>query len=215
MATLLHIDSSLNGDNSASRAVTALFRETWQSQHPEGRVIYRDLSAQPVPHVDAASYYAGFTPAEERTAAQVESYALTEELLREIESADAVLVGAPLYNFTVPSSLKAWIDRIIAMGRTSGTENGTLAGKPVTVVTSRGGSYAEGTPQAGNDFLTPYLQHIFGTSLGMEVDFIVPELTLAPTVPAMAELIPLFEQSRERAHEEASSKAKALAAKLS
>lgn len=214
MATLLHIDSSLNGDKSASRAVTALFRETWQSQHPEGTVVYRDLAADPVPHVEATAYYAGFVAPEERTAEQREAYALTEELLREIESVDAVLIGAPMYNFTVPSTLKAWLDRVIAVGRTSGTESGTLAGKPVTIVASRGGSYADGTPQAGNDFVEPYLRYVFGTVLGMEVDFIVPELTLAPSVPAMSELVPLFEQSRTKAHEAANAKAKALAAKL-
>ena len=215
MATLLHIDSSLNGDQSASRAVTALYRETWRSQHPEGKVIYRDLAADPVPHVDATAYYAGYSGPEERTEEQREAYALTEELLQEIESADAVLIGAPMYNFTIPSSLKAWLDRVIAVGRTSGTENGTLAGKPVVVVASRGGSYAAGTPQEGNDFVQPYLRYVLGTAMGMDVDFIIPELTLAPVMPAMAELIPLFEKSRTRAHEEASAKAKELAAKIS
>lgn len=212
MATLLHVDSSLNGDQSTSRAVTALFHEAWRSQHPEGTVIYRDLAAAPVPHVEATAYYAGFTAPEERTEEQREAYVLTEELLGEIESADAVLIGAPMYNFMIPSNLKAWLDRVISVGRTSGTENPTLAGKPVTVVTSRGGSYAAGTPQEGNDFVQPYLQHVFGTCLGMEVDFIVPELTMAPAVPAMADLVPLYEQSLDRAREQAREKAKSLAA---
>lgn len=215
MATLLHIDSSLNGDQSASRAVTALFRESWASQHPEGKVIYRDLAAKPVPHVDNTAFYAGFTPAEERSPEQREARAVTEELLEEIESADAVLIGAPMYNYTIPSTLKAWIDRVIAVGRTTGTDNPTLAGKPVTLVASRGGSYAPGTPMEGNDFAEPYLRYVFGTVLGMEVDFIVPELTLAPSTPAMASLIPLFEQSRAKSREEAETKAKALAARLS
>ncbi len=214
MATLLHIDSSLNGDTSHSRAITAAFRNAWEKEHPEGRVIYRDLAADPVPHLQAPAYYAGFTAAAERTPGQHADFALREALIGEAEGADALLIGAPLYNYAVPSGLKAWLDHVIAMGRTTGTEHPTLAGKPVTVVTSRGGSYGPGTPQEGNDHLQPYLQMVLGTSLGMETRFIVPELTMAPAVPAMAELIPLFEASRDRAHAEAEEHARALAARF-
>ncbi|MBB1253773.1 FMN-dependent NADH-azoreductase [Streptomyces alkaliterrae] len=214
MATLLHIDSSLNGDNSASRAVTALYREVWESEHPEGKVVYRDLAADPIPHVDALTYYAGYVAPEDRTPEQREAYALNEELISELENADAILIGAPMYNYSIPSTLKAWLDRVIAVGRTSMTANPSAAGKPVTVVTSRGGSYAPGTPQEGNDFVEPYLRHVLGNGLGLEVDFIVPELTLAPSNPGMAELVPLFEKSRDLAQEQARSKAAALAARL-
>lgn len=213
MATLLHIDSSLNGDTSHSRAVTAAFRHAWQKEHPEGRVLYRDLAADPVPHLQASAYYAGFAPAGERTHEQQADFALRETLIAEAEQADALLIGAPLYNYSIPSGLKAWLDHVIAVGRTAGTEDPTLAGKPVTVVTSRGGSYAPGTPQEGNDHLQPYLQTVF-TSLGMEPRFIVPELTMAPAVPAMAELIPLFEASRDRARTEAEEHARTLAARF-
>lgn len=214
MATLLHIDSSLNGDNSHSRAVTAAFRAAWQEQHPEGTVIYRDLAADPVPHIDAASYYAGFTAADERDPAQREAFALREQLIEEAESADAILLGAPMYNYAVASNLKAWLDHVIAVGRTAMAENPTLAGKPVTVVTSRGGSYRAGTPEEGNDYVEPYLRMVLADKLGTKPEFIVPELTLAPVTPAMSSLVPLFEESRTSALDAARSHAKELAARL-
>ncbi|RKN43175.1 FMN-dependent NADH-azoreductase [Streptomyces hoynatensis] len=213
MATLLHIDSSLNGENSVSRAVARSFREAWEQQHPEGTVRYRDLAAEPLPHLDGLAYHTQSVPAEERTPEQVAAFALREELASELEAADAVLIGAPLYNYSIPSNLKAWLDHVIIMGRTAG-EGSTIAGKPVTVVTSRGGSYAPGTPMEGNDFAHPYLNWLLGGSLGMDVEFIVPELTLAPIVPAMAGLIGKSKESRERAHEQARERAKALAAQL-
>ncbi|GAA2052147.1 NAD(P)H-dependent oxidoreductase [Streptomyces carpaticus] len=212
MPTLLHIDSSLNGDNSVSREVTKTFRDAWLAQHPDGEVIYRDLSAQPLPHIDAVSYYAPNVPAEDRTPEQQASYALRDELAKELEAADAVVIGAPLYNYTIPSSLKSWLDHVIIGGRTSQTEESTVAGKPVTVVTSRGGSYAPGTPMEGNDFAQNYLQWVLGGSLRLDVNFIVPELTLARIVPAMSGLIEKADASRAEAHEQARERAKALAA---
>ncbi|MGK5530717.1 FMN-dependent NADH-azoreductase [Streptomyces sp. URMC 129] len=215
MATLLHLDSSLNGDDtSVSREVTRAFRETWEEQHPGGTVVYRDLAASPLPHLTAGPYYAAFTPAGEHTPEQRADYALRDELARELETADAVLIGAPMYNFAIASTLKAWLDHVIIAGRNAYTENSPLRGKPVVVVTSRGGSYAPGTPQEGNDFAEPHLRHVFGTALGMEVDIIVPELTLARTNPAMAGLIDAADASRAKAHEDARAKAKALAARL-
>lgn len=214
MATLLHIDSSLNGDNSHSRAVTAAFRDAWREQHPEGAVIYRDLAAEPVPHIDASAYYAGFTAPDEQDAEQQAVFALRKRLIEEAESADAILLGAPMYNYAIASNLKAWLDHVIAVGRTAMTENPSLAGKHVTVVTSRGGSYRAGTPEEGNDYVEPYLQMVLADKLGMKPEFIVPELTLAPVTPAMSSLVPLFEESRTGALDTARTRAKALAASL-
>lgn len=214
MATLLHIDSSLNGDQSHSRRVTAAFRAAWLSEHPEGTVVYRDLAAEPLPHLTAPAFYAGFSDPAEHTAEQQAAYALRGELLAEAEQADALLIGAPLYNYTVASSLKSWLDHVIAVGRTTGTDAPTLAGKPATVVTSRGGSYAPGTPNEGMDHLQPYLEMVLGKILGLETDFILPELTLAPTTPAMAELVPLFESSQQQALADAETKGRTLAKQL-
>ncbi|GAA2286735.1 FMN-dependent NADH-azoreductase [Streptomyces ruber] len=211
MATLLHIDSSVfTGEASSSRAVTAAFRAHWLEQHPEGTVVYHDLAAQPVPHITAEAHTAGFADPASHTPEQAAAFAERIRLIEELEQADAVLIGAPMYNFTIPSTLKAWLDNVILMGRTAG-EAPSAKGTPVTVVASRGGSYAPGTPREPFEYVQNYLTAALGAGLGLTVDFIVPELTMAPHNPAMAELVPLFEASRDRALEEAATKAKQLA----
>ncbi|MFD5010087.1 FMN-dependent NADH-azoreductase [Streptomyces chartreusis] len=214
MVTLLHIDSSvLPGEASSSRAVAAAFLDAWREQHPQGRVIHRDLAAAPVPHITAAGWSAGQTPAAERTPEQAAAFGERVRLIEELERADAVLIGAPMHNFSVPSTLKAWLDNVLLPGRTTG-ESPSTQGTPVTVIASRGGSYAPGTPREGFEFVRNYLEAVLERTLGMDLDFIVPELTMAPRNPAMAELIPLYEASRRRAFEEAARKAKELAERL-
>jgi FMN-dependent NADH-azoreductase len=134
-------------------------------------------------------------------------------LIEELEQADAVLIGAPMYNFSIPSTLKAWLDSVLLLGRTAG-ETPSAQGAPVVVVASRGGSYAPGTPREGYEFVQNYLEAVLKGTLGLDLDFIVPELTMAPRNPAMSELVPLYEASRERAFEDATTKAKELAARL-
>ncbi|MEU4492748.1 NAD(P)H-dependent oxidoreductase [Streptomyces sp. NBC_00210] len=201
MATLLHLDSAVFPQGSASRDITAAFVKAWQEQHPDGTVIYRDLAATPLPHLDFAAVSAGIEDA------------LRAELAAELEAADAVLIGAPMYNFTIPSTLKAWLDQVIVVGHNAGPD-GPVAGTPVTVVASRGGSYAPGTPREDFEFVQNYLEKVFIGMLGAEVEFIVPELTLARSKPEMAELIPLADASRTKALDEAAEKGKALAARL-
>ncbi|MEU6326169.1 NAD(P)H-dependent oxidoreductase [Streptomyces sp. NPDC047049] len=214
MATLLLIDSSLFPEGgSASRSVTAAFRKAWEEQHPDGTVIHRDLAADPLPHLDGIGASAGFSDPAGHTPEQQAAFALRVQLIEELEQADAIVIGAPMYNFTIPSTLKAWLDQVILMGRTAG-EQPSAKGTPVTVVASRGGSYAPGTPREPFEYVQNYLEAVLGGGLGLEVDFIVPELTMAPNNPAMAELIPLYETSRDKAHEDAAAKAKALVARF-
>lgn len=202
MATLLHIDSAVFPEGSASRDITSVFVKSWLEQHPEGKVVYRDLAASPLPHLDVAAASAGA------------GHALRAELADELAAADAVLIGAPMYNFTIASTLKAWLDLVIINGHNAG-ENSPIAGTPFTVVASRGGSYAPGTPREDFEFVQNYLQKVLTGMFGVtDLEFIVPELTLAHTVPAMTELIPLAEASRAKAREDAESKAKALASRL-
>ncbi|MFI1394436.1 FMN-dependent NADH-azoreductase [Streptomyces sp. NPDC020681] len=201
MATLLHLDSAVFPQGSASRDVTAAFVQAWREQHPEGEVVYRDLAAAPLPHLDIAAVSAGADDA------------LRAELAAELQAADAVLIGAPMYNFTISSTLKAWLDQVIIVGHNA-SPDGPVAGTPVTVVASRGGSYAPGTPREDFEFVQNYLEKVLTGMLGAEVDFIVPELTLAHVKEEMAELIPLAEASRAKALDEAAEKAKALAARL-
>ncbi|MYV52438.1 NAD(P)H-dependent oxidoreductase [Streptomyces sp. SID3212] len=201
MATLLHLDSALFPQGSASRDITAAFVKSWLEQHPEGKVVYRDLAASPIPHLDAAAVGAG------------PDHELRAVLAAELAEADAVLIGAPMYNFTIASTLKAWLDQVIIVGANTGP-GGPVASTPFTIVASRGGSYAPGTPREDFEFVQNYLEKVLTGMLGItEIDFIVPELTLAPVKPEMADLIPLAEASRAKAHEEAVQKAKALAAR--
>ncbi|MET7365587.1 NAD(P)H-dependent oxidoreductase [Streptomyces sp. NPDC005566] len=201
MATLLHLDSAVFPQDSTSRAITAAFVETWREQHPGGQVVYRDLAADPLPHLDATAVSAGADDA------------LRSKLAAELAGADAVLIGAPMYNFSIPSTLKAWLDQVIIVGHNVGADS-PVTGTPVTVVASRGGSYAPGTPREGFEFVQNYLEKVLTGMFGVEVEFIVPELTLAHSKPEMAELIPLAEASRAQAFNDATEKAKSLAARL-
>ena len=214
MATLLHIDSSVfPGETSSSRSVAAAFRKAWEEQHPEGTVIYRDLAADPVPHITADAWSAGYAAASERTPEQSAAFAARVRLIEELEVADTVLIGAPMYNFSIPSTLKAWVDSVLLLGRTAG-ETPSAQGTPVVVVASRGGSYAPGTPREGYEYVQNYLEAVLKDMLGLDLEFIVPELTMAPHVPAMSELVPLFEASRAKALQEAADKARTLADQL-
>lgn len=201
MATLLHLDSAVFPQGSASREVTATFVQAWLEQHPDGQVVYRDLAADPLPHLDASAAAAG---AEDP---------LRATLAAELAAADAVLIGAPMYNFSIPSTLKAWLDQVIVVGHNAGPDS-PLTGIPITVVASRGGSYAPGTPRESFEFVQNYLEKLLTGMFGAEVDFIVPELTLAHSQPSMAELVPLAETSRAKALTDAATKAKALASRL-
>jgi FMN-dependent NADH-azoreductase len=196
MPHLLHIDSSVQGDRSVSRKLTARARDAWRAAHPGGTVTYRDLGAHPVPHLDAATGMTRAVAAELRTPAQAASWALTEELVNEIKEADTILLGLPLYNFGAPSGVKAWVDHLIARGLSIDPETHAplLGGRDFVVLASRGGGYAEGAPRHGWDHAEPWLPH--ATSIiGLVPRFVTAELTLAHTTPAMAELIPLAKKS--------------------
>ncbi|MFJ3140404.1 FMN-dependent NADH-azoreductase [Streptomyces sp. NPDC086843] len=211
MATLLHIDSSVSvRDTSVSRAVTQTFRRTWAAHHPDGTVIYRDLAADPVAHITADAYAAGLADPRTRTAEQAAAFALRRRLIEELEQADAILIDAPMHTYTIPSTLKAWLDNVILPGRTA-AEDSTLAGTPTTVVTSRDLSYAPYTAEEGHDFVQNYLTAVLAHTLRLDVGFIVAEFTRAPRDPALAALLPLFEWSRDRAHLEAAARARAAA----
>jgi FMN-dependent NADH-azoreductase len=200
---LLHIDSSIQGERSVSRRLTARAAAAWQAAHPDGTVTYRDLGADPLPHLDAAGGTARMVPPDQQTPEQASSYALSVELVEEIIEADTVLLGLPLYNFGPPSSVKAWVDHLIVPGLALNpeTHEGLLADRTMIVLAARGGGYAPGTPRDGWDHAEPWLPH--GLSLtGLEPRFITAELTLADSVPAMAALKELAAESLAAAERE-------------
>ena len=149
---LLHIDSSALGANSATREITAALVAQVRAARPDATVVRRDLDAAPLPHLDGAILGGVNAKAAEQSA----------QVLEEFLAADTVVIGAPMYNFAIPSSLKAWIDRIAVAGKTfrytqDGPE-GLVRGKTVIVAVAAGGVHA-GQP---TDFVEPYLRQVFG-----------------------------------------------------
>jgi FMN-dependent NADH-azoreductase len=201
MQTLLHLDSSLRHEGSRSRALSAHFAEAWQAANPDGVVVYRDLAADPIPHIDETAFTANFLADEDRTPAQREARALTETLAGELLAANDIVIGMPLYNFGPPSTFKAWFDRIVVRGLTIDPGNGgLLGGRTLTFTMARGGGYGPGTPREGWDHREPWLQHAF-SQVGIEdIRFIHSELTLSRDVPQMSGLEELEDRSIAEAH---------------
>ncbi|ANN18649.1 FMN-dependent NADH-azoreductase [Amycolatopsis orientalis] len=200
MTHLLHIDSSITGENSTSRRLTARAAAAWRAAHPEGTVTYRDLGADPLPHFDAVGNVARLTPPDQHTPEQAERWRLFTELVGEVKSADTILLGLPLYNFGPPSTVKAWVDHLIVPGLSFDpqTKQGLLGGRDFIVLASRGGGYGEGTPRAGWDHAESWIPH--GVALtGLEPRVVIAELTMAKVNPAMADLIPLADASQAEA----------------
>jgi FMN-dependent NADH-azoreductase len=214
MPHLLHLDSSADPERSRSRAITATFATAWRDHGSGHTVTYRDLHRDPLPHLaDAALHWPPrLRPADAAPPAAAE--ALQQELLAELTSADVLLIGAPLYNYSLPSSLKAWIDHIHVPGVTAPFDVPTqpLAGRPAVIVTSQGASYDAGSPTEGWDHAVPVLDLILGTSLGMTLTVITTSLTLAETVPALADQLDRSRAELARAHERAAETANRLAA---
>jgi FMN-dependent NADH-azoreductase len=175
---LLHIDSSITGPGSVSRTLSAAIVTAEQARHPGITVIYRDLAAQPVDHL-SGSHLAAAQGASPESPALVRDLASGQAALEEFLAADIVVVGAPMYNFGVPSQLKAWIDRLAVAGRTFRyTANGPVGlagGKTVIVASSRGGFYGPETPIASLDHQETYLRGVFGFFGISDVTFIRAE----------------------------------------
>jgi FMN-dependent NADH-azoreductase len=162
---LLHIDSSVLGPHSVSRQVSAAIVDRLRETMPGLQVIYRDLTATPLSHL-SGSHLAAAQGAASTDPAVQRDVALSQAVLEEFLSTDIVVLGAPMYNFTIPSQLKAWIDRILVAGKTfkygaQGPE-GLAGNKRVIVAISRGGFYGAGTPAAALEHLESYLRGVFG-----------------------------------------------------
>jgi FMN-dependent NADH-azoreductase len=144
---ILHLDSSVLGQNSASRGLTRKVAEAWSTAEPAAVVRYRDLGAEAPQHLSPDYFAIGATPEEKRSAGQTSELKLSDALIEEFLAADALIIGAPLYNFTIPSGLKAWIDRVAVAGKTfrytSEGPVGLGGGKKVVIVATSGGKYAD------------------------------------------------------------------------
>jgi FMN-dependent NADH-azoreductase len=178
MANVLYINSSVRNAGSLSRQLSAEFIAKWKAANPADTVVERDLASNPVPHLTEQMMGAFFTPAEQRNAEQAHIVKVSDTLVDELFAADVIVIGAPMYNFSVPSSLKAWIDHVARAGRTfqygaNGPE-GLLKGKKVYVFTASGGVYSEGVA-AAYDHLTTFLRTVLGFLGLTDVQFIRAE----------------------------------------
>ncbi|KAB8194669.1 FMN-dependent NADH-azoreductase [Nonomuraea phyllanthi] len=206
---LLHLDASARRA-SISRRLSHLYAETWRAAHPEAGYVYRDLAARPVPHIGEAwtelcdhileheitdiSRYREAV----RTPARREAWAVVEPLLDEVVAADVVLIGTPMYNYSIPSSLKAWIDQITFPKM-------SLAGRSFVVTGARGGAYGPGTPREPYDHQERYLRDFFRGHFRVEdVTFVHAELVNARLDPALAHLRDRHEESLAAAIKEVS-----------
>lgn len=161
MATLLQINSSLSGDDGHSTALSHQFVERWRQHNPGGTVIVRDLARHPIPHLDAERLHAFITPADKRTATQRDIVEYSDQLIGELRRADAVVLGVPMYNFGIPSTLKAYFDHVARSGETfrytaEGPE-GLLDDKPVYVMAARGGIYQGTDADSQTGYLNTFL----------------------------------------------------------
>ena len=165
MATLLHIDSSPL-DSSISRELTREFAKSWKAKNPGGTVIDRNLSANPSKPVDQTWIGAAFTPEGGRTEEQKAVLAPSDALIAELEKADEIVIGVAMHNFSIPSTLKLWIDQVVRSGKTfaygANGPQGLLQGKKATILIASGGVYEAGTPAGAMNFVEPYLRAIFG-----------------------------------------------------
>jgi FMN-dependent NADH-azoreductase len=157
--TILHIDSSITGENSASRAISARIVDQLKTAQRGEEVVYRDLAAAPLDHLTLDAFADG-------------------SVLDEFLAADTIVIGAPMYNFTLPSQLKAWIDRILVAGRTfrytaDGPE-GLAGGRRVIIALARGGIYDAGSPAASLEHLESYLRGIFNF-IGIDPEFVAAD----------------------------------------
>jgi FMN-dependent NADH-azoreductase len=197
---LLHLDASARRA-SFSRKLSGLYAETWRKAHPGERYVYRDLAANPVPHIgeawtelcdhileheitDIARYREAV-----RTPAQREAWAVVEPLLNEVVAAGVILIGTPMYNYSIPSALKAWLDQITFPKM-------SLAGRSIVVTSARGGAYGPGTPREPYDHQERYLRDFFKGHFQVEdVTFVHAELVNARLDPALAHLREQHEES--------------------
>lgn len=172
-----------------SRPLVAEFSRAWLDAADGRQVRYRDLAADPVPHLTTAGLH--YAPAMRRAHEVVDDAAAArqQELIDEVAGAHAVVIGAPMYNWSIPSTLKAWIDHLHVLGTTvpSDGSTGVFHGIPVIVVSPRGLAYDNADPTAAGDYTVPPIEKVLGESMGMKVTSVVVDYTLATRMPPLAE----------------------------
>ena len=206
MPTLLKLDSSPMGERSISRKLTTRFADSWLKAHPGGTVITRDLPSLSLPVVDSSWVGAAYTPEAARTPEQNKVLSVSEALIAELQRADEYVLGVPMHNFSIPSTLKLWIDQVVRAGKTfaytSSGPAGLLTGKKATLLIASGGTYDPGTALASLNFVNPYLRAVFGFIGITDVTIIAAEGTaqlMSGKVDPQSFLAPFLEKVQTHA----------------
>lgn len=189
MKKILHIISSPKGDASFSIKLGNAIIEKLKTSWPGSSVKEYNVVSKHFPHLEEAHITSFFTPPENRTAENIEALQHSDEAIREIMDADIIVIGAPMYNFTIHSSLKAWFDHIMRVGVTfsyvDGRPKGLITGKKVYIAMSSGGVYSEG-PMQSYDFVAPYLKSILAFIGITDISVVRAEGTSIPGIKETA-----------------------------
>ncbi len=161
MPNLLAIQVSPRGDGSTSRKLTSLFVEKWQAAHPGGKIILRDLMKTNLPFVDLPWIGGAYTPREQHSPESAAAIKISDDLVAELQAADHIVIGTPMFNFSIPAILKAYIDQIVRVGVTVSAKNvGLLTNKSATIIIATGGDFSAGSPVEGYNQASGYLRQL-------------------------------------------------------
>lgn len=219
MTTILHIDSSARAARSHTRRLSARFIEAWLARRPGDTVIRRDVGLEPPPPVTETWIAAAFTKPERRTPEMHAALAISDALVDELERADLIVAGVPMYNFGLPAQMKAWVDNIVRVGRTFGFDRSRpgepywpmLSGKRLVTLGARGDwGYQPGERLAGLNHVEPHLHTVFryigvtdAVSIAAEYDEFADERIRQSLEAAEAEIDRLVARMTEEAQEAA------------
>jgi FMN-dependent NADH-azoreductase len=174
MSTLLVIEASPRYDYSTSRKLTAVFVERWKTENPGGTVIVRDLMKTNLPFVDLPWIMGAFTPADTHSPESAAAIKVSNDLVAELQTADQIVIGTPMFNFSIPAVLKAYIDHIVRVGVTVSTDNkGLLIGKKADIILATGGDFSPGSPVEQYNQASGYLRQVLGWIGIIDVNFVL------------------------------------------
>lgn len=214
MSNLFRLDASIRHDGSVTRSVADRL-ETALADAGTVSVTRRDIGTQPLPATAwAGAVFGPYTPADQRSAEQNDGIALSKQIADELAEADAFIFAIPLYNFGPSQHFKAWLDLLLTDARFAPGTPSPIKGRPAQLVIAKGGGYTPGTPRHGWDHATGWYRRMLEDVLGLDVEVIECELTLADVTPAMETLRPQAAQNLSEAHATAEQRGKQLAEKL-
>jgi len=188
MPSMLRLDSSIDPVASVSRRLTQAFADAWAARGPQHTVVARDLVADPVPHLThTAQHWPEHLRAEGAPDLAAQD-AVRDAVIGQLLAADVLVVGAPMYNYSVPSQLKTWLDHVHVPGLLApfGGETQPLRGRPAVIVSTRGAIYDDGSATAGWDHTVPPIELVLGTALGMDVRVVTVSRTLSQSIARLA-----------------------------